>query len=794
MKIHSHILGSLGISAASFALAVGSTSAYAGEAAAKAVQLEEVVVTAQFREEKLQDTPISITAFSGAMLEARSQTNITEITNAAPNVTLTPTGSGFGNSASASIRGVGQYDFNFGLEPGVGMYIDDVYYGVLFGSVFDLTDLDRVEVLRGPQGTLAGKNSIGGSIKLFSKKPTGDGGGYVEVGAGNFNQLNLRAGGDLTLVPGKLFARVSAVSSRRKGYFTRFDYSCASSRVRPDCVVGTEGGKNLIGGRLALRWVASDTVEDNLIFDRTDDSSEVQATKLISQGPWAGTANYVTAPESYSSYSTFIGYPGTINAFTIPPVNTMSGWGVSNNLDIKLGDNMSLKYIAAWRRAGGEFSQDIDASPVDVETIYNIVSHEQKSHELRLSGLVNKAVEWTVGGYYYTATQTIGGRKDIPAGVSLGGGLGALPTPPFPNGSRVVLLDFTDDDTIKSKSTSAFAHLVFHPVEDLSIIAGVRYTKDEKSYRFTRNTLGLPGRAPLSGVQLGTPGGPFDLTLVDGKTGVYSGTNTDYRLGVNYRWSPSVMAYANYSTGYKGGGSNPRPFNGSQLNPFGPEKLNAFEVGAKTDFLDGRGRLNVAAFMNKYKDIQLTALACPAAPCALPINAGDADVKGAELELTLKPTDGWLIDATASFLSFKYTRITTQAGTPAVGATPASGVQPGMITPFTPERKFNLGVQYEFKGVASGSITPRLDISHQSEYFGNAVNAPENRVEWPTLVNARISWADADNTWNAALAVTNLTDKFYYINKFALAGPPFFVATGQPARPREVLFSIKRNF
>src|SRR3954466_1054432 len=179
--------------------------------AAPGDQLEEITVTAQFRSQNLQDTPLAITAVTGDMLEARSQTSIYEVAQQAPNVFLAPQAQANGSGLIAYIRGVGQTDFNFALEPGVGLYVDDVYYSTLTGSLLDLLDLDRVEVLRGPQGTLAGRNSIGGAIKLFSRKAEGKG-GNASLTYGSYNRVDARASGDFTLVDDKLFARVAGVS------------------------------------------------------------------------------------------------------------------------------------------------------------------------------------------------------------------------------------------------------------------------------------------------------------------------------------------------------------------------------------------------------------------------------------------------------------------------------------------------------------------------------------------------------------------------------------------------------
>ena len=185
-----------------------------------------IIVTAQLRQQNIQDTPLAITAVTGDMLEQRSQTNITDIAAQMPNLLLQKNPAGSGNSVRVYIRGVGQADQSPSVEPGVGTYIDDIYYGTVLGSAFDLTDLDRIEVLRGPQGTLAGFNTLGGAIKLYSRKPTGDGGGYLEVSLGSLNRRDVKASADFAVVPDMLFARINGVTRNRDGYVTNYDYAC----------------------------------------------------------------------------------------------------------------------------------------------------------------------------------------------------------------------------------------------------------------------------------------------------------------------------------------------------------------------------------------------------------------------------------------------------------------------------------------------------------------------------------------------------------------------------------------
>ena len=238
---------------AALGLAAGSP-AQAQQAAGgdAANQIGEVVVTAQFRSQNVQKTPLAITAVNATMMEARSQTNVSDVASRAPSVTFTTAGGGLGGSQAAAIniRGVGQTDFNLALEPGVGTYIDDVYFGTMYGTMMDLLDLDRVEILRGPQGTLSGKNSEGGAVKLFSKQPSDSGGGYVEAGYGSFNKRMLRAGFNVTLVPDKVFLRVTGLGEKQDGYVTRYDFQC---KTGPPAII--EGMLlSWSAGRPVLHW------------------------------------------------------------------------------------------------------------------------------------------------------------------------------------------------------------------------------------------------------------------------------------------------------------------------------------------------------------------------------------------------------------------------------------------------------------------------------------------------------------------------------------------------------------
>jgi iron complex outermembrane receptor protein len=265
------------------------------------------------------------------------------------------------------------------------------------------------------------------------------------------------------------------------------------------------------------------------------------------------------------------------------------------------------------------------------------------------------------------------------------------------------------------------------------------------------------------------------------------------------------MAYAQFSTGFKGGGVNPRPFFVQQAVPFNPETLDSYELGAKTDLFDRRLRINVAAFFSKYTDMQLTLANCTAiagagfgVPCAMPVNAGDADVKGFELETSIHPIDGLSIDGSFSYIDFEYTEFGSfTSGTTTVfvgGPTNINAPQFGDYPTFTPEWKWSFGVQYEIELGSAGSLTPRFDAAYQSEIYTNATNRPTNRIDDYTVANARLTWRNEGGDLDVSLEVTNLFDEYYFLTIFDQTTSGGGFATGQPARPREWAVSVKKAF
>lgn len=768
-----------------------------------------IVVTAQFREQNLQDTPLAITALNAEMIEARGQQNLSEVGASAPNVTLREAPATYGPAVAAYIRGVGQRDTTFALEPGVGIYIDDVYFPTLHGSMIQLVDLERIEILRGPQGTLAGQNSIGGAIKLYSKKPTGDGSGYVEATYGSYDRMEMRGAADFALGP-TLFARLSGAGVRRDGYITRYDYACThpgtpiptSAKQPGQCKLGTEGGKEYLAGRLALRWEPTSRISLDVVGDIVEDDSEVGPMTLLYVGraappgsmntqngagaayvlngvPYGNTTgspfisyspygNFAQDTFSRSPYINYENYADLAPRDGSPPYQAplqaaVDSWGLSGNLSVGLTDALNLVSITGYREYTGLYSTG-DGSPFANTSQISRIFHRQFSQELRLTGELGDLLNYTVGGYYLD-------RKGRNATFV------TLPT-----------LMFTEENVVPAETKAVFVNVEVRPLERVTLIGGLRYTDQSKEFHYGR--FAVPGST--SGVA------PPAVAGLNGVVGTFEGKRWDYRAVAQYNWTDDVMTYAQFSTGFKGGGINPRPFFPQQALPHGSETLDAYEVGFKSSLFDRVVRLNGAAFLNKYDDILVTVSSCPlpgvpAAPCALPLNAGRADVKGFELELNAQPVDGFLIDASLAYLDFDYKEISPAAANSGIGLEDDGQ--------YIQRWQWSIGAQYAIDLGAMGSVTPRVDLNFEDSFNRNANNVDAatggrdifGRIDSRLLVNARLTYRTAAENWQLAFEVKNLTDKLYYTDVFDNRGSTNSIQ-GTPGMPRTWALTLRHNF
>ena len=814
----------LALTASSAALAFATSAAAQADEARPVNDNTEIIVTAQFRSQNLQDTPLAITAVTAETMEARSQTNLAQVADSAPNVTLKPQGASFGPSISVAIRGIGAGDFNPAFEPGVGIYIDDVYYPQLTGAVFDLLDLDRVEILRGPQGTLSGRNSEGGAIKMFTRRPEGSNEGFAEATYGSRNRIGLRAGFDFKLTD-DLFGRVSGVFKHQEGYVDQVDFGCAYPSGGPATFVANDGTtqlRNPAGGvapirpsgscvvdqlgeigyqaiRGALRYSPSSDLDINIsgeyIHDKHSAAGEVLVATEVINSP---NTNINGVPYdnrficgqfcSFSSYSSpainFIGLstPGGLAGPGEPLLATQNsnqsiydGYNLALNVHYAINDVFSIDNILAYQSWDTTFGVDDDLSPVALSGGFNSLTHWNWSEELRLNFQPVETVTAILGGYYFKQRTDYFSYQDLRYINATIPGLGTVGV--FP-------LQFIQPDQTPAEAKAVFGNVSWEIIPNLTFDGGLRYTEESKEYRYSRlypNGAINPYLDPVGAANgAGTPG------ALTGLVATYKGNRWDWRTALNYRFSDSVMAYASISTGFKGGGTNPRPFFASQAIGFDPEVLTSYEVGLKTDFFDRRLRVNLVGFFGKLSNAQVGVSICPdgSTPCAALINGGDAEQKGFEVELTARPIEGLSIDGSLSYLDFQYTEL-------------APGTTISLDDPFAgvPKWKWTLGAQYEADLGSFGSLTPRVDASYQDQIYAGAEfqNVPQF-IDAYTLVNARLTWRNPDEDLSVALEVTNLTDKYYYVSLFDLRAAGAGLDKAQPGRPREWALTVRKSF
>lgn len=759
----------------------------------------EIVVTAQFREGNLQKTALSITAINAEGLEARGMTNVVEMGNLIPNAVIQPLGAGFGATAAAFIRGVGLGDVSLSYEPAVPIYVDDVYLGRPQGAFLDLLDLERVEVLRGPQGTLSGKNAVGGAIKMVTRKPEGSGEGYIEATVGSFNRVDLRGSFDVAIIPDRLFARFSASSKTADGYHRILDYECVNgagslgagtsgSVVLPgilpqdlgsvpygdNCVVDKLGDENVQTGRVAARYIASDTVEILVSGDYTRQRQKGPSDKYTVQNGSNGLnqawSNLVTVPlfgvpfddrfltdSPYTSYHRFGTDP--ISGRSVPNVNNLDHWGVAGTVDWQLADDLTLTSISGYRYFENEFGRDSDGSPLPNNFTYDVTTHKQFTQEIRLSGTAGD-LDWTVGGFYYHAND----RNDA---------WGIL----YPG--LITAQDASDAQTVKS--WAAFVHGQYQVTDALSLTAGARYTNDRKDIEIWRYNF-------LTGT-----------TAINNATLEIDAQRVTPMASINYQWNPDLMTYALYSRGFRGGGYSPRPANALQVAAFEPETVDNFEVGIKSEWFDRRLRLNVAGFYSKYKDmVQFKQFAAndPDNPSGAnwfrALNTAQSHFTGVELELTASPIAGMHLDGSLGYIDYTL----EDDGGAGFCQTFTNGKK--CLAPRTPRWTAGFGADYQFDLGASGTLTPRFDVRYQSRVFFltptlGATYSDINSQGAYAVVNGKITWRSANEDWELSVYGRNLTDKAYFQGKLSLVGA-FGREQGSVARPREFGVTVKRNF
>lgn len=717
------------------ALAFTPSAALAQDQEGASQETEEdgaIIVTAQRRAQNLQDVPAAVTALGAAQLESRQITDTNDLQAQVPGVVIT-TGTGTASSARIFFRGVGEDESRGAVDPAVGIYIDNVYLGRTVGSLVDLVDIEQVEVLRGPQGTLYGRNTNGGAIKITSARPKlGENTFSADLGYGNFDRIQAKGAANLSLAD-SVAVRVSALFRERDGYHT----------LNPNGDFANEAGTTVGDEQvLAFRGSLYGELDDNwsalAIFDYTSDKSDPTPSSLASSStnpaittdvdqdiftiePAAGVTCSAATPVNFQPIGCVTNFDSEVEAF-----------GASIQLTGEY-DNFSITSITALRALTDDLSSFISFP------FFQQTDQDQFSQEFLFNSDFAGPFNFTAGAFYYNETVNL---------------------------DYVFVFPFQND--VDTESFSLFAQGTFDVTEALTLTGGLRWTSEDREFE------GDAG-GPLAG---------FGSDII----GEADTDNVTWTAKADYAITEDILFYASYSTGFKSPGFSPDCFSPvACFLPVAEEQLDSIEAGLRTQFWDGRVTLNATYFYNDYQDLQISG--------TLPtggftrINAGEARIQGAEIEGSLEPTDGLTIYANASWLDAEYQSLNfAQAGLLSGSTTTTPGLACGTVSamPNTPEfeqaiidcalgldlknapdLKALVGFNYEFL-IGGGEIFIGGDAAYEDDTFGLVANVPGTKQEPGLRLDARIGFRSENERWSVTLWGKNLTDREYFrANTFA---------------------------
>jgi iron complex outermembrane receptor protein len=723
--------------------------------------IDEIMVTARRKAEPIQNVPISITALSGADLDNLSIRDLSGTADFAPNVSFQQGGPGSGGSSLIYIRGVGSIGVDSPRnDTGVGVYVDGVFLPRMQGGIRDLLDLERVEILRGPQGTLFGKNTIGGAIHLITKKPSEEFYGSGRVELGNHNMLNTRFKVNVP-ISDNFFVSLASMSNNHDG----FSVSLENGERYDD--------KNRQSTRLAARWIPN----DRATVDFTADYVRIREVGVGRRLTYADPTSFLIGIPSMARElnglqpidETWMPGPHQ-NFMDSPNQNHGDDWGVALSFDYDIGDTATLSSITSYRELEMRGHGDGDGFPmVFFEGTVRELDQNQISQEIRVAGTgFDSKFDWLVGAYYFLdenfngdATRLFSGVFDLlealpgpvippvpgvldpalcfiayPCWGGPGNPLNAVPWPPQEQ-------QFKTQRSHDSTSWATFLHGTYQFTDRFSLTAGVRYSWEEKQEQAFVNRhieTGEAGACPPA----------TDCYVVK-----ESWTSWTPKFSLEFQATPKHLIYASVSNGFKSGGFNAAP----SLPPFEPEELTAYEIGAKTDWFDDRLRMNVAAFYNDYTDLQLAGLFLDVntgEAFVFTANAGVAEIKGIELEATWRAND---------YLTFVGTlgRMTNEFSELREGVT---DIVTGTTIPFQPERVGSASIILDFPMGKNGAIKLRTDVISRSFTYLTLANEDITSQPGFEQYNARITYAPVDGNWELAFFGTNLTDEDFITYAF----------------------------
>jgi len=750
------------------------TAALAQDTSATDGGIETVVVTAQKRSENIQTVPITVQAFTAKAIQDLGIKSSTDLSQFSPNVDIAlPAGAG--NQPIISIRGVGLNDYDTNNAGPNGVYMDEVYLSSPASQTFQAFDLERIEVLKGPQGTLYGRNTSGGAINFISAKPTDyyTGDFHVEYGSFNTYQLEGAVGGPIT---DGLDARVAVVKNGSGGY----TYNALTG--------GRENGANNIAGRALVDWKPIENLSLLLnVHGGSVANRPAEYRHLGALNPNSGDPCSVSDVQNGTGGCVDIFGYGTPQKFYAGAFNRQEhlkvhNWGGSLRADYALG-SFDFISLTAFEHNDKIHPEETDASPNRLLEIDFGVNSKTFTQEFRVSQSTD-TYNWLVGLYYLSETL----RQNQPLYVLLdadnffGEGAGSLPEV----GTQI---DY-DNSRQVTNSYAIFGQGDYKLTDKLKLTLGARFTGESKSFQYAAGAQyqvgGIDDLGPIIPI-LPLPGDSFDRKL--------SNTSFNWKAALNYQLTDTVMPYASVSTGFKSGG-----FNGSflasapspdfipiaaaqisaQLRPIKPEKITAYEAGLKSTFFNDRLLLNAALFDNDYSDLQVFILV----PIPSPIpggqplgtniltNARKAHMEGADLQIVGKPMDNLTLSAQLGILQAK---VDSDDSTPA---------QPdsyhGHQLPLAPHLSMSLAADYTVP-LDEGHLDFQFNANYKSHQYFDVANSPYLTENPYWLENARVAYSFDNDQWEVAGYIRNLSGQHYFLDIFDLSFVGYYQGIiGQP--------------
>lgn len=753
-------------------------------------QLEEITVTAQRFAQNIQDVPIAVSAVTAERITEQAINELAQVGRLMPNVEF-ENNSTFARSTSvlsAYVRGIGQNDFAINFDPGVGVYLDGVYLARTVGANLGLLDIERIEVLKGPQGTLFGRNTIGGAINVVTRRPGDRFSWRGELTTGQFDRFDVAGSVDLPLRAG-LSAAIAFSSKQRDGYLKRIPFQATAPFVTDNngflnagyATSEREGGQDEQTLRAKLLWTPSDTLELTVAADYTHIDQPASPVTIVAthesnpnslaliynlcvNTPAAVLNNVIVDATGYAPFNTTNGACsaratvgtalGGVNAdgnpdndrlsfdsrFLPPDIDhsystgisfsELEAPGVAVTADWQLTHAMHLKSISAYRELDWSSGGDADGAPIEIlEGSFTMTQH-QLSQELHLYGTaLSERLRWLLGAYYFDE----GGRMvDY---VTTPGGL----------------LQVLGPNVLDTEAVAAFAHVNFRFADRWGLTAALRATHEKKEFEGGQQDLNglLPKVTGLPPAALGFPDPANPLRFYPPGVNSKEFDDVSPRLGVEFHLFPDVMLYASYSEGFKSGGWTTRLSAPVSTAPdFEQENARSYELGWKSEFFDRRMLLNAAVFMTEYEGIQLN-FQQGLSPTIE--NAGDADLSGLELEVRASLSQDLSIAAAVGYLDAEYTHL--EPGV--VGITLASEM------PRTPQWTVNLNPRYALRLDNGAQLIANASYTYASSQAVDTEDTPILRRPATHNLTASIGFRASDGRWELALGGNNLTDDRY---------------------------------